>query len=404
METPSLSNLSDELLLCILDNLGQWERQETLLNLSLVNRRSANLAQNELHHSASIHPKRAHHLVAHVLNNCCLAAKVVQLSIQGTRADEARLLTWGPYDYRLRKKTVAPVEALQGLRRRCLRILQSYGLSDGSSHWLTGNGMDESFVYIAVLLLQTPNVKRLKLDYQVASDMTRPMGLHEDGTPRYASHLLRDVFPRLEQLRIKSRKLRVWVERGHHVNLRLSHPIFQSQFEGYDGHFDALRERMRIPGEEFEAENDGPLDLKARILGKDDECQLERLNLDSMKSLKHLELPSHSLVTRPTKTQTSCILKFPSKVQSLKFTACDWNVVQHLGQILKDVERKKYPCLRKMEAEWSDYIMRKSSDFTIETAKANLEQICVAWEEHGVTLTWTLHRGYAQKLGELENR
>jgi hypothetical protein len=219
------------------------------------------------------------------------------------------------------------------------------------------------------------------------------MGLHGDGRPRYAAHLLGQVFQRLEWLRIRPRKLRVWLERQHPTS-RLQHPILQQQFEGYDGHLDALRERMRIPKAELEAENNGPVGLKARIVGKDDELRLDCLIIDGMISLRHLEIPSHSLFPRPSGTGKSEIMIFPPYIRSIGITACAWSIVPYLDQFLA-TERKKYPHLMRIEAVWSDFVVRKASEPSLETAQANLRRVIAAWKEHNIEMISTLMRGYA---------
>tara|TARA_R110002003_G_scaffold108_1_gene9051 strand:+ start:486 stop:1688 length:1203 start_codon:yes stop_codon:yes gene_type:complete len=393
MRVTSLLELPDELLLCVVHSLDPWERQATLLKLSLVNRQLATFAGDELYSSLSIHPQRTHILIAHLLQKPKLATKVVELNVQCTGVDEARLLMWDQYDFRTKTVVFSPSEALLETRRRCMSILRKKGFTDDCIHWITGSGIDESFIYIAALLLHTPNVKYLTLGYQVASDMARPMGLHGDGRPRYAAHLLGQVFQRLKWLRIRPRKLRVWLERQHPTS-RLQHPILQQQFEGYDGHLDALRERMRIPKAELEAENNGPVGLKARIVGKDDELRLDCLIIDGMISLRHLEIPSHSLFPRPSRTGKSEIMIFPPYIRSIGITACAWSIVPYLDQFLA-TERKKYTHLMRIEAVWSDFVVRKASEPSLETAQANLRRVIAAWKEYNIEMICTLMRGYA---------
>ncbi|KAH7078083.1 hypothetical protein BKA63DRAFT_602079 [Paraphoma chrysanthemicola] len=429
MEPTNLIALPDEVLLCILGCLDEWDRQAALLNLFLVNRRFAAFAGVELYYSPTITPARAHLLVARILENPALASKIARLRIQCTGAEEERLLNWEQYDYRSRMAVASAAENTRDARRRCMAILRTHGFGNDCTQWITGPGMDGTFVDIAALVLLTSNIRSLTLDYQIASDMARPMGLHENGMSRYASHLLSQTLPRLVQFRIRSRKLRVRLENGQ-PSPQLKHPIpsqqFEGydghidalreslripkaeleaynngpldlkariQFEGYDGHIDALRESLRIPKAELEAYNNGPLDLKARIVGRDDELRLDRLNIGSMIAIKHFEIPSHALFNRPSKSGPSTLLAFPPNMQSLRITACAWNIIQYLERFAT-TEYSRYVHLRKVEAVWEDCVVRKDSVPSVETAQANMERVVAVFKEHNVDMAWALLRGY----------
>ncbi|KAH7070205.1 hypothetical protein FB567DRAFT_539470 [Paraphoma chrysanthemicola] len=400
MELMNLIALPDEVLLCILNCLDKWDRQAALFNLFLVNRRFAAFAGIELYYSPTITPARAHLLVVRILETPALASKIARLSIQCTGAEEERLLNWEPNNWESRMAMGnSAAENTREARRRCMAVLRTHGYVDDYTQWITGPGMNGTFVDIAALILLTSNVRCLTLAYQVASDMARPMGLHESGMSRYASHILTEMLPRLVQLRIRPRKLRVRLE-NHQPLPSLKHPVLGQQFEGYDGDIDALRECLRIPKAELEAENNGPLNLKARIVGRDDDLRLEHLNIGSMIAIKHFEIPSHALFTRPSKSGSSTPLAFPPNMQSLRITACAWNIIQYLDRFAT-TECSSYVHLRTIEAVWEDYVVRKESVPSAETAQAEMQRVVAAFKEHNVDMVWTFLRGCISEGGDL---
>lgn len=307
MSTANLVDLPDELLLLVLNGLKGRDRQGTLHSLSLVNRRLANIMHGELYSKPSIGPSTAHRLLAHLLQEPSLATKVSELSVQHSWFDDHRLAKWIFDDADFKNTGAFTQTAMsRSLTVPCRRALRNHGVGDESWHWAPRLRQNDTFAYIAVILVIVPNLRRLTLSHQFASavisgNVERPgaNAARKKSWP-YVAGLLAHGLENLEEIRLGP-----------------------------------SRTEWKMP-HEYE------VDMYA----------LQNLNFKTLKRIKRVE------IALPKSANASFALgvsKLPPNVQTLHLMFCNEGATEEFISY-PTVEHQNYPCLKVTKGEWDEEV------------------------------------------------
>ncbi|KAF2029171.1 hypothetical protein EK21DRAFT_90065 [Setomelanomma holmii] len=359
MSTGHLLKLPNELLLGVLDCFDRKERQAVLCRLSLVNRRLAEVARDELFVSPSINPMHAKEMVAQLVRNPCLASKIRWLEIQHNCAVEERdsggILTADMY-----QKRVKP------LSLRCLQTLRMYRVTEVASGWVPWLDTDDAFIYSAVVIVMAQGLKQLCLSRQFA-----------------------DMLGRAE----------ITTQPGGSFRPYLTSPILWGQrFRSLDSLIIGPMEQANMTKIEPNSEN--------YLRG------LRYMDFGTFQNVLRLEVPGEILAIihqtkRPTnigKEPGTRRLNFPSAMEYLCITECIWRYlrilhelshprIRHEGNPTETRVSRAYPHLREVVVVWNHDAVPEMHNLADEHAVYTWHRHCQTAVREGYKLRWTAPNG-----------
>ncbi|KAF2134998.1 hypothetical protein P153DRAFT_362698 [Dothidotthia symphoricarpi CBS 119687] len=356
LNVPNLLRLPDELLVQVAQRSDETERQASLCNLSLVNRRLSAVFKEELYCAPSLKPDHAHQLVVQLLDQPRLAQKVTKLEILDTSPEKVQTRAWD-WD---RKEwndvefqggdIFNPSDATLKLAFKCWDALSSRGIVDHSWRWIAGLQAGDSYAYVSVLLAITPKLKRLTVSNQYAKALAKPrFTLHETlgiSLRPYMVYSLNKIAPSIEE--------------------------FQLAPNPY-----------------------GQLGLVEHNASDIDFWSFKSLDLRGMTSVRHLTFPSSALGGL---SQIAGFVspRFPPNLHSLRITDCQLIAICFLKAFLFRAPQR-HPRLRVIEAAFREEriglvtgseSMNREAEMQIVSKTAKAQGLKVRWNFQGRSVTW----------------
>ncbi|KAH7091502.1 hypothetical protein FB567DRAFT_275708 [Paraphoma chrysanthemicola] len=343
MSSAPLLRVPNEILLDILDYLEQQDRQAALCQLSLVNHQLACFAKDALFMSPSINPRHGRLLAKQLIRYPQLANKIVNLEV---------LHTWTHHkapakcEYGTEFEESGHARQVRPSTLRCLHALRSHGITEKSFIWVPWLDANDCFAYIALVIVISKRLRRLKLSEQFLRALCQAKPADQDKRPfrPYLKSLAlweRSLYG-LDRLSLSSTGLPAF------CNTQPNYSIRYLDFSVFDGV--------------------GCIELPALVLAEM-MCS-EHLAIVAGRSAGH-ELPS-----------------FPVTMRSLRITGCNMGSSKLVAMLIRGA-RVKYTLLEEIVGIWDGEEVPVPTEPGTHRAGSHWQSLYETARQEGIILRWT---------------